>query len=75
MNIVMASFDYETVKKAVKLHYQGTQDFDKWDRMSDEENCLFYLDLFSKMLKKYGVEDDSVMLRKSESLCRSLKQK
>lgn len=33
MNIVMASFDYETVKKAVKLHYQGTQDFNKWDQM------------------------------------------
>lgn len=64
MNVVTASFDYEMVKKAVKLHYQGTEDFDKWDQMPDEENCLFYLDLFSKMLKKYGVDNDSVMLRK-----------
>lgn len=75
MNIVTASFDHETVKKAIKLHYQGTEDFGKWDQMPDGENCLFYLDLFSKMLKKYGVDDNSVMLKKDESLCRSQEQK
>ncbi len=62
MNLVTALFDYEMVKKAVKLHYQGTEDFDKWDKMPDSENCLSYLELFSKMLKKYGVNNDSVML-------------
>ncbi len=66
MSTVIASFDYEAVKMAVKLYYQGMEDFSKWDKMPDSENCLYYLDLFSKMLKKYGVNDDSVMLIERE---------
>ena len=65
MNIVTASFDYESVKNAIKQHYLGI-DFDKWDQMPDEEKIPFYLRLFSNLLIPYGVDDNSVKLRKSE---------
>ena len=60
-NKVIALFDYELVKKTVKLHYQNIN-FNELDTMSDKDNCLVYLDLFSNMLSKYGVYDDSVLL-------------
>lgn len=66
MNKVVALFNYETVKKAVKLHYQNSDiDFMELDKMPDDDNCLVYLDCFSNMLKKYGVDDNSVMLKKN----------
>lgn len=55
---VLATFDYEIVKKSVKLHYMNSEvDFEKLDKMSDDENCPTYLNLFSKMLKKYGIKN------------------
>lgn len=65
MNVVTASFDYESVKNAIKQHYLGI-DFDKWDQIPDEEKVPFYLRLFSNLLLPYGVDDDSVKLSRDE---------
>jgi hypothetical protein len=74
MNVVTATFDYETVKNVLKQHYLGI-DFDKWDQMPDEEKVPFYLRLFSNLLLPYGVDDNSVTLRKNEYPCRLQKQR
>lgn len=63
-NKVSATFDYEIVKKAVKLHYPSI-DFKDLDTLPDSESCPVYLDYFSKMLKKYGVYNEAVKLVRS----------
>lgn len=63
MNKISAEFDYEIVKKAVRLHYQCSGiDFDKIDRSPDKYSREVYLDYFSKIMKKYGLVDDSVKI-------------